>query len=59
MKKEPSTLNTANIEQWIRYLVERDNDHQRKLEFLSKDMEEVDKKLHLLVRSVLKLYKNP
>lgn len=59
MKKEPSTINTANIEQWIRYLVERDNDHQRKLELLSKDMEEMDKKLHLLVRSVLKLYKNP
>lgn len=59
MKKEPSTINTANIEQWIRYLVERDNDHQRKLELLSKDMEEMDKKMHLLVRSVLKLYKNP
>lgn len=51
MKKE------VDIEGWIKYLVQRDNDVKKQLEHLSAEVEEINKKLHLIGRSVLKLYK--
>ncbi len=57
MKREPIGLVQEHVYDWIRYLAERDKDHQKTLDHLSEEIEEMNKKLHLLGRSVLKLYK--
>ncbi len=51
MKKE------QDIEGWIKYLVQRDRDVKKQLEEISTEIEEINKKLHILGRSVIKLYK--
>jgi len=57
MKREPSGLVQEHVHDWISYLAERDKEHQKALEQVSVEIEEINKKLHLLGRSVLKLYK--
>ncbi|MBI4441102.1 hypothetical protein HY639_02965 [Candidatus Woesearchaeota archaeon] len=57
MKREPSSLTQDNMEQWIKYLVQRDAEHQKKIEQLTAEVDEINKKMHILGRSVLKLYR--
>lgn len=46
-------------EDWITYLVHRDKEIHKNLEHITQEIEEINKKLHILGRSVLKLYKSP
>lgn len=57
MKREPSGLLQEHVNDWIMYLAERDKEHHKRLEQLSEEIEDINKKLHILGRSVLKLYK--
>jgi archaellum component FlaC len=46
----------SEVVEWINYLVDKEKDQREEIETLKNELQDIKKKLHLVGRSVVKLY---